>query len=274
MVWFCAAVPTTAAEAPLTAADIIKQCGLKYPGDDQVSQFEVQLQDRQGNVKRSVYLRLWKDYKGVNGVVDKMLLFTEFPPDAEGSAFMRATFVPTLKKAADQWIYLPVLRKIRRVTIRDQGDSFLNSELTYADVTPRTIDEDTHKLLGVKKVGDMEFYVVESLPKEATPLYGKRVQWFNKAADWNDCANVRIDYYDSKANLLKEQFIKWQRVNGAWVWDRVLVRNYQTLRASIFLISDVKINTGLKDDIFSERTLRAGPTAIPGIKQKSATGKK
>ena len=272
--WLGVSAPSIAAETSLTGAEIIRQCGLKNPGDDQISKFEVQLRDRQGNIKRSVYLRLWKDYKGVKDVVDKMLLFTEFPPEAQGSAFMRATFVPELKKTADQWIYLPVLKKIRRVTIRDQGDSFLNSELTYADVTPRSVDEDNHKFLGVRKVRDLEFYVVESIPKEAKPLYGKRIQWFNKAADWNDCANVRIDYYDGKLNLLKEQFVKWQRVNGAWVWDRVLVRNAQTLRASIFLNSDVRINTGLRDDVFSERTLMTGPSAIPGIKQKSATDKK
>jgi len=266
--WIGATAQSIAATESLTGDEVVKRCGVKYAGEDQRSKFEVLLRDQQGNEKRSVYIRLWKDYKGANDVADKMLLFTEFPPDAQGSAFMRATFVPELKKAADQWIYLPVLRKIRRVTIRDQGDSFLNSELTYADVTPRSVDDDNHKLLDIREMGGMEFYVVESIPKESKPLYGKRIQWFNKSPDWNECANVRIDYYDLKGALLKEQFIKWQRVNGAWVWDRVLVRNVQTLHASIFLISDVHINTGLTDDVFSERTLRTGPSAIPNIIQK------
>ena len=269
ILWLGLAIPSIAADEPaVTGEEIVKRCGVKYPGDDQRSKFEVQLQDVQGNDKRSVYLRLWKDYKGINNVADKMLLFTEFPPDAKGSAFMRATYVPKLKKTADQWIYLPVLRKIRRVTIRDQGDSFLNSELTYADVTPRSIEEDNHKLLEIRAVNDKEFYVVESTPKESRPLYSKRIQFFEKTPNWDDCANVRIDYYDLKGALLKEQFIKWQRVNGAWVWDRVLVRNVQTRRASIFLISDVQINTGISDDVFTERTLRMGPSAIPDVTQK------
>ena len=224
-------VLTVAADKALTGEEIVKQCGIKYAGEDQRSKFEVVLRDQQGNEKRSVYLRYWKDYKGVNNIIDKMLLFTEFPPDAQGAAFMRVTYVPELKKAADQWIYLPVLRKIRRVTIRDPGDSFLNSELTYADVTLRAVDEDTHKLLGVKDVGSRQFYVVESTPKESKPLYSKRVQWFEKKSNMDDCVNERIDYYNIKGALLKEQFIKWQRVGKAWVWDRVLVRNVQTLRA-------------------------------------------
>jgi len=260
-----------AADKPLTGREIVERCGVKYGGDDQRSQFEVLLRDQQGNEKRSVYLRLWKDYKGVNNIVDKMLLFTEYPPDAQGAAFMRATYTPDLKKAADQWIYLPVLRKIRRVTIRDQGDSFLNSELTYADITPRAIDEDTHKLLDMREMGGMQFYVVESIPKESRPLYSKRVQWFEKTPNWDDCAKVRIDYYDLKGGLLKEQFIKWQRVDDAWIWDRVLVRNVETLHASVFLITDAKINTGITDDIFTERTLRMGPNAIPKLNKKPDT---
>jgi Outer membrane lipoprotein-sorting protein len=258
-----------AADNPLTGKEIVERCGVKYGGDDQRSQFEVLLRDQRGNEKRSVYLRLWKDYKGVNNIIDKMLLFTEYPPDAQGAAFMRATYTPDLKKAADQWIYLPVLRKIRRVTIRDQGDSFLNSELTYADITPRAIDEDTHKLLDMRELGGMQFYVVESTPKEPRPLYSKRVQWFEKTPNWDDCSKVRIDYYDLKGNLLKEQFIKWQRVDGAWLWDRVLVRNVETQHASVFLLTDAKINTGITDDIFTERTLRMGPSAIPKLNKKS-----
>ena len=267
IVFSCIGAPVAsfAAEKTLTGEEIVKRCGLKYAGDDQRSKFEVLLRDQQGNEKRSVYLRFWKDYKGENNIEDKMLLFTEYPPDAQGAAFMRATYVPDLKKAADQWIYLPVLRKIRRVTNRDQGDSFLNSELTYADVTTRALDEDTHTLLDVKEMGGLQFYVVESVPKESTPLYGKRVQWFEKTPNWEDCSKVRIDYYNLKGALLKEQFIKWQRVGKAWVWDRVLVRNVQTLHASVFLITDVEINTGITDDFFTERTLRMGPSAIPKI---------
>lgn len=257
-----------AADNPLTGEDIVKRCGLKYAGDDQRSKFEVLLRDQHGNEKRSVYLRFWKDYKGKDNIIDKMLLFTEYPPDAKGAAFMRVTYEPDLKKAADQWIYLPVLRKIRRVTIRDQGDSFLNSELTYADITPRAVNEDTHKLLGLKDIGGRQFYIVESIPKESKPLYGKRIQWFEKKPNWDDCAQERIDYYNLKGALLKEQFIKWQHVGKAWVWDRVLVRNVQTLRASIFLISNVEINTGITDDFFTERALRMGPSAIPKIIKK------
>ena len=124
---------------------------------------------------------------------------------------------------------------------------------------------DSHKYLGERNVKGRTFYVVESTPKETNPQYGKRVFWFDKGDqdDWSQCVNVRIDYFDTDDKPLKEQFIKWQQVGNAWVWDRVLVRNRNTKTASVFQVSGVAINTGLEDDLFSERTLVKGPSAVP-----------
>ncbi len=267
---------TPAAESPsapmqevpgqaLTGEIIFRRCGYKYPGDDQRSKFTVLLRDRQGNVKKSEYVRFWKDFKGREGVADKMLLFTIFPPDAKGAAFLRVAYTAESGHKVDQWIYLPVLRKIRRVSIRDPGDSFLNSNLTYADVGRRALEDDEHRFQGIREIKGLQFYVVESIPKEEKPLYSKRVFWFLKTENWEDCVNSRIDYYDKQGELLKEQFIKWQKVGNAWVWDRVLVRSKRNLTASVFQVSEVYINSGLPDSIFSARTLRRGLSAIPTI---------
>lgn len=253
-------------EAPLTGDEIARKCGMKYQGADQQSTFTVTLIDKDKNEKKHVYLRIWKDFKGKDNILNKMLLFTKFPPDAKGVAFMRWAYVPSMDKNADQWVYLPELRKIRRVSIRDPGDSFLGSDLTHADITPRSVDQDSHRLLGIDHVGALQFYVVESIPKEANPLYSKRIEWYTKTPIWDDCAKVKVEYYDRKGNLLKRQYTKWQRVDGAWLWDTLIVKNVQTEHTSVFKNTDVKINTGIPADIFTERTLRLGPSSIPGIR--------
>ncbi len=257
--------PPAAETSPLpTGVEVFERCGFKYPGTDQRSTFTVMIRDRHGRVKKSVYTRLWRDFKGVDGIADKMMLFTTFPPEAQGSAFLRVAYTGG-KKGVDQWIYLPALRKIRRVSIRDPGDSFLNSNLTYADVSHRALEEDTHRLVGVRRIKNLEFYVVESVPKEQRPLYGKRIFWFLKTPEWEDCVNTRIQYYDQKGDLIKEQFIKWQKVDGAWIWDRVLVRSQRDMTASVFILSDVRIDTGLPKELFSVRTLQRGLAAIPPL---------
>ncbi len=243
----------------LEGKEIVKNCGIKNAGSDQRSRLTVILQNpRQGTEKRSIYSRYWKSYAGEGDIVDKMLLFTEYPPDAVGSSFMRVTYLPSSGKEADQWIYLPLLKKIRRVTIRDPADSFLNSDLSYADVVQRPLDMDRHQFLGVKSLQGMDFYQVESVPV-GEDIYSRRVQWYLKGDSWESCVSSRIDYYTKGGSLAKVQFNKWQQVSGAWVWDRVLVRNAITGGVSIFVVSDVEVDVGLSDSFFSARTLRMGP---------------
>jgi hypothetical protein len=249
-------------EDTLTGVDLYQRCADRYPGEDQQGKFSVTLRDRDGRIRKSEYMRFWKDYRGADDVADKMLLFTIYPPDARGAAFMRVAYLPASKRPVDQWIYLPLLKKIRRVTIRDPGDSFLNSNLTYADVSPRAVDDDDHRYIGVSTVEDVDFYVVESVPKEQNPLYGKRVFWFIKTDDWDGCVTARIDYYDTAGELLKDQFIKWQQIGDAWVWERVLVRSRRTESASVFQLSEMRVNVGLEDELFSARSLHRGPEVI------------
>ena len=169
------ALNAAAPESTLTGKEIFERCNFKYPGEDQQSTLTIILRDKDGNERKNVYHRLWKDYKGVGGIVDKMVLYTEFPPDAEGAAFMRWAYTPASDKNADQWIYLPVLRKIRRVSIRDPGDSFLGSDLTYADISGRDVDADKHKLVKVLVKGNLKYYAIESTPVNGrNSLYSKQ----------------------------------------------------------------------------------------------------
>jgi len=118
----------TVANEGISGADVVRQCDNKYPGEDQKSQLSITLTEKSGNERKTVYVRLWKDMKGKEEVFDKMTLFTMSPKDARGSGFMRWAYIPEKGKAAEQWVYLPTLAKIRRVSVRDLNDSFLGSD--------------------------------------------------------------------------------------------------------------------------------------------------
>lgn len=244
-----------------TGAEIVSQCDVKNPGKDQRGRLTITLVDKNGNERKNVYLRLWKDYDGAENIADKMVLFTEYPPDARGAAFLRWAFTADADRNADQWIYLPTLRRARPVSVREPGDSFLGSDLTYADISERPLDRDDHKLVRVDNQSDESFYVVESTPnkdKDKAPLYSKRIGWYKKTADWNGCVRTKMEYYDVKGNLLKTQALTWQNVKDAWLWKRVEVQNVQSKHSSIFEIDEAEVNVGIADDVFSERTLQAG----------------
>jgi len=249
---------------PVTAwaidgAEIVQHCDVEAnAGADQRSVLTVILRDAAGNEKKNVYRRYWIKADGKDDIVDKMILFTEYPPDAAGTAFMRWGFVPESDKNADQWLYLPSLKSTRKVSVRDPGDSFLGSDLTYQDISLRRLSADEHVLLREETDGGRTYYVVQSTPKESNPLYSKVVTWYNKVPDWNDCNKSRIEYFDSSHALLKVQTLVWQKVGEAWLWDEVKVNNIRTGHNSIFRVTEPEVNVGLKDRMFSERTLKRG----------------
>lgn len=247
------------ADVNLSGEEIVKLCDSKYPGEDQKSQLSITLTDKSGNKRKTVYVRLWKDAKGVDDVFDKMILFTMYPPDAKGAGFMRWAYVPEKAQAAEQWVYLPTLAKIRRVSVRDLNDSFLGSDLTYGDISYRSIDADEHKLERIERdQRGREFYMVISTPKESKPQYEKKISWYAKPKDGEECLKARVDYFDRTGFLLKRQLLKWQKVNDAWVWDKVLVKNVQTSHQSFFEVTKVKVNDGVSDSWFNERRLERG----------------
>jgi len=252
-------VGTAVQAEELTGADIVQRCDKEMnAGKDQRNLLTVILKDSSGNEKKNVYRRYWKDYKGRKNIADKMVLFTEFPPDAKGTAFMRWGYMPGADKNAEQWLYLPSLGSIRRVSVRDPGDSFLGSDLTYQDISPRLLGQDEHQVLREETRDGQGYYVVESLPKESNPLYGKVVAWYQKAPEWADCNKRRVEFYDTRMQLLKVETLSWQRVDDAWLWDEVHVDNQLTGHSSVFRVTDASINNGLKDRYFTERMLKRG----------------
>lgn len=258
------AVVVGLAGSPLMAApdvmEIVKQCDNKDPGQTQIADLTITITEKEGHKKQTVYKRYWQAMNGQDDLVDKMTLFTMFPPDAKGAGFMRWAYTPESKKNAEQWIYLPVLRKIRRVSVRDQNDAFLGSDLTYGDITLRRPEDDMHKLLREEtdEAGN-EYYVVESVPREKRSIYDKKVNWYQKHGDMNNCVKVKVDYFAKKGStLVKTQMLSWQKVGPAWVWDKVQVKNVQKLSQSTFELKSVQINQTIDPALFTERRLRKG----------------
>lgn len=242
----------------ISVEEVVQNCEFKNPGSDQRSILAIELIDKDGNQRKNVYKRFWKNYMGNDGIADKMVLFTVFPPDAKGTGFMRWGYAASEKKMADQWLYLPHLRKVRRVSVRDPGDSFLGSDLTYGDIEDRSVDDDRYDLLAVNAKDGLELYQVEIKPKEDGALYSKKISWYKKQDTWDSCVRVKTDYYDRQGNILKKQSLTWQKVSEAWVWDSVVVDNVQTNHKSIFTIDNVEVNIGVSKRVFTERSLKKG----------------
>ena len=247
------AVPVVAAE--MSADEVISQCYYKFAGNDQRSHMTIVLKDKGGKPNKSEYLRLWKDYGGKGGVVDKVLLITEAPPHNKDLAFMRWGYSGESQKATEQWIYLPDLRKVRRLSPRDPETK--DWVIKDDDLRLRERHEDDHRFKGVKTVDGKAYYVVEFVPKN-DPVYSKRVSWFSKTRNMGDCVQRQVDFYDQRGDLTKQQFIDWKQIGKAWAWHKVAIESATSDAYIHYDIQNIEVNVGLGDAVFSDRTMKRG----------------
>jgi hypothetical protein len=111
-------------------------------------------------------------------------------------------------------------------------------------------------MLKEEVIESRSYYVIGSDPKKPDPSYpySKVVKWITK----DDFLKERLQYYDLDGNLFKEQIITWKKIKEAWVWEKVVTTNVQTKVQTFLTISDIKVDTGLPEDLFTERSMRRG----------------
>lgn len=255
-----AAVPAHT-HASLLASDIAQKSENVYPGKDQRAKLTFTIKETDGGERKSVLRRYWKNYSGQNGLDFKVLVFNEYPPDAKGSSFMLWSYDPRSGKPADRWLYIPILNKVNKLLPNAENAGIASSDLNPNDMVSRPVDRDAHKLVGEEVVGNRSYYVIESTPKKPDPAfsYGKVVKWITKDLFLKE----RVDYYDLQGKLLKTQYITWKPINDAWVWEKVVINNAQTGTETYLSINDIKINSGLQDTFFSERSMKLGLDHLP-----------
>jgi outer membrane lipoprotein-sorting protein len=247
---------TPASPYALTANEIASKSEDVYPGSDQRSKLTFLIRDPDGSERKVILRRYWKNYKTDKNIESKVLVFHEYPPDTKGTSFMVWSYKLAANKPEDLWLYLPILRKVQKVP-EHPDEIFSGANLRPADMIPRPMELDKHTLLREETVENQDYYVVESVPKSrtATYPYGKLVKWVTK----DNFLKERIDYYDQKGALLKKQITSWKKTGDAWIWEKVILTNVQNNVQTTLSISDTEINTGLSDDVFTERTMRIGP---------------
>jgi len=162
-------------------------------------------------------------------------------------------------EADDVWVYLPALRKTRRIVSSQRSQSFMGSEFTYADMNVPALDDYDYELLKDEAYGGETCWVIEVLPKTseiaAAEGYSKKTYWISK----EKFALRRGLYYDAKRQLLKElkaddlQLLdpKLKRYRPA----RMEMTNKQNGRRSVFSSKKVTFTPDASDDYFTPRYL-------------------
>jgi outer membrane lipoprotein-sorting protein len=183
----------------------------------------------------------------------KRIMFFLSPADVQGTSFMNWSY--TDGSDDDQWIYLPALRRIRRISSDGKGDYFMGSDFTYDDLGERHPDEDNHELKGEETIDGKECWVIESTPKDPDYMYSKTVTWVMK----DNYIGLKREFYDDRGRHLKTLTIKdYDQIDGFWTILETEMKNVQRDHSTHMKFSDVKINQGIPDRMFTERNMMLG----------------
>ncbi len=181
---------------------------------------------------------------------DKTLLVFDEPKDVQGTALLTFSHIDG---DDDQWLYLPALERVKRISSSNRSGPFMGSEFAYEDLSSQEVEEYTYRYLRDEELGDVATFVIERFPRDAKSGYTKQVVWIDQEA----YRALKIDYYDRKETLLKtlEQSDFQQFLDRHWRPGRMRMVNHQNGKSTDLLWTDYAFKTGLEGSDFDRSSL-------------------
>ncbi len=236
--------------AELTGLQIVENVYNRDTGKDSKGNLTMSLINSQGNERVRTIKQFVKDF----GKVEKKIMFFMSPADVRNTSFVNWSYTEE-GKDDDQWIYLPALKKVKRISSDSKSDYFMGSDFTYDDLGDRQPKADKHKLLREEKFNGEQCYVVESVPKDEDYMYSRTVTWIIK----DKWIGLKKEFYDEDEELLKILSVKkFEKINGLWIILQSEMVNVQKKHTTKMKLSEVKINTGIPNRQFTERMMKRG----------------
>jgi len=169
-----------------------------------------------------------------------------WPADLKGIRLLTWSY---RTKDDDQWLYLPSVQRVKRISSRGKTGSFMGSEFAYEDlVNVYWAEKFNYKFVRDQKVGARDTWVVERYPRSTDSGYSKQLAWVDKEY----LVPLRIDYFDRKGQLLKSARLKnITKYAGKWRADRIEMVNHQTGKKSNAVFKARTMGKTVSDDEFA-----------------------
>lgn len=186
----------------------------------------------------------------VEGGGEMTLLIFDSPRDLRGTALLSHSHPD---ESDDQWLYLPALKRVKRVAAGNQSGSFMGSEFAYEDIGSQEVEKFTYRLLREESSDGEACFVVERRPLDSKSGYSRQVVWLDKA----EYRPLRIDYFDRAGELLKSLRLRDYRLYDGRFWRpaEMVMSNHQTARTTILMWSEFEFGVGLDDRDFDPANL-------------------
>lgn len=241
------------AEEELSAKEIMRLVDRMNSTDDSQREMKMTLINKKGKTREREVISYQKKIDEDN---DKALVRFIAPGDVAGVGLLT---IEHSDREDDQWLYMPAQRKTRRISAADKSDSFMGTDFSYDDMSSMKLDEYDYKILGREAVDGVETIMIESIPnneqRREESGYSKSVSW----VDPTRYVMVKGDFYNLKGEHIKTLTLSEYKQHGEiWMPDRMEMVTLKRDHRTVLEFSNTRINQGLDDGMFTERTLLRG----------------
>ncbi|MCM8801199.1 MAG: outer membrane lipoprotein-sorting protein [Candidatus Omnitrophica bacterium] len=217
-----------------------------------------------GNQRKRNWQRKRITKAGKDGIAYKDMIVMTYPTEVKGLAVLTWTYEDP-NKEQDTWLWIPSLKKSRKVSASNADDSFMGSDFTVEEVSTRRFEDETYKLLEEKTfegykfdlTGEMKMvnrpcFVIECIPKRAYWYYSKRIVWVDKELG----GAIFEEYYDRNGKLFKTLFREWKWIDISSArkyptQQSLVCKDIRTGHYTVITMKDTKYDQGLDERLFT-----------------------
>ena len=250
------AARTVSADDP-RAREIMQQVEDRDDGDNRVTDMEMVLIDKRGNER----VRRIRTHRKDRGEDTLKLMFFRHPADVKDTGFLTYDYDDP-DRDDDQWLYLPALRKSKRIASSDKSKSFMGTDFSYSDMTSRDLDDYDFKLLETKDVETAKAWLIEAVPKSKEVIdetgYTKSLLFVRQ----DNHVVIRAVHFVKDGNKLKYMDVrKLELIDGIWTaveTHMTTKKGRRTVHKTVLRHHDVRFNQDLDEAFFTVRRLEKG----------------
>jgi hypothetical protein len=189
-------------------------------------------------------LRITTLEKPDESVGDKSLVLFDTPRDIEGTALLSHA---KILDPDDQWLYLPALKRVKRISSSNKSGPFVGSEFAFEDFTAIELNKFDYRYVGDELCGDLVCDVIERTPRYENSGYTKQVSW----VDQKDFQLRKVEFYDRRGDLLKVlELGDYRNYDGIWRAHLLSMTNVQTKKQTDLVYGDFSFGVGVSENDF------------------------
>ncbi len=181
---------------------------------------------------------------------DMSLIVFDDPADVKGTALLTHS-----KKVGsdDQWLFLPALKRVKRISSGNKSGPFVGSEFAYEDLSSQEIEKYTYKYLRDETMDDRDHFVIERYPVDRKSGYTRQVAWIDK----DEYRTWKVEFYDRKKSLLKTLTLMdfRQYLDKHWRASQMDMVNHQTGKSTTLIFDAYEFGVGLDAGDFTRNSL-------------------